>query len=94
MATSEITESSRIWNEDYWFPATGWWYRRHTVETKRTVGYTDYATAETAAGVAVGTGDGSRGKVATVNRDAPGLYSFTIETDTIGELTIYDPQPT
>jgi hypothetical protein len=88
MATSAINEGARIWKEDYWFPATGWWYRAHTVETVRTVGYTDYATAKTAAGSA------ARGVVATVNRDAPGLYSVTIETDTIGALTIYDPQPT
>ena len=88
MATSAINEGARVWKEDYWFPATGWWYREHSVETVRTVGYTDYATAKTAAGSA------ARGVVATVNRDAPGLYSVTIETDTIGALTIYDPQPT
>jgi len=88
MATSAINEGTIVWKEDYFFPATGWWYRTHTVETVRTVGYTDYATAVTAAGSA------TRGVVATVNRDAPGLYSVTIETDTIGELTIYDPQPT
>jgi hypothetical protein len=87
MATSEIVESSRIWRKDFFFPATGWWYQEHVVETKRTVGYTDYATALAAAGAQ------ARGRVATVNRDAPGLYSVSVETDTIGELTIYDPQP-
>lgn len=87
MATSTITENARIWREDYWYPDTGWWYKEHSVVTERTVGYTDYATALAAAG------SQARGKIATINRDAPGLYSITIETDTIGELTIYDPQP-
>jgi hypothetical protein len=88
MSTSAITESARVWRQDFFFPATGWWYIEHVVETVRTVGYTDYAAAKTAAGSA------ARGVVATVNRDAPGLYSVTVETDTQGPLTIYDPQPT
>ena len=87
MATSAITESARVWKQDFWFPATGWWYIAHSVETVRTVGYTDYATALAAAGSA------AHGVVATVNRDSPGLYSVTVETDTVGTLTQYSPQP-
>jgi hypothetical protein len=87
MATSAINEGARVWKEDFWFPTTGWWYIEHSVETVRTVGYTDYATALAAAGTA------ERGVVATVTRDAPNLYSVTIETDTEGQLTRYNPQP-
>lgn len=89
MSTDAISEGARVWKEDFWFPTTGWWYVQHAVETVRTVGYTDYATAKTAADLIT-----ARGAVATVNRDAPNLYSVTVETDTEGALTRYDPQPT
>jgi len=88
MATSAINENARVWNEDFFFPATGWWYRTHSVTTVRTVGFTDWETALAAAA------DNEQGVVSIVNRDAPGLYSVTIETDTLGPLTKYDPQPT
>jgi hypothetical protein len=90
MATSTITENGRVWRDDYFFPATGWWYKEHSTTVERTVGYTSEADVTTAAGLVAA----ARGKVVSWNRDAPGLYSLTVETDTIGTLTIYDPQPT
>ena len=86
MATAVKHGPARVWREDYWFPATGWWYIEHTVETEITVGYTDYATALAAAGAQ------ARGRVATVD-GGPAFWSVTVETDTIGALTIYNPQP-
>ena len=82
MATAAIGENGRVWRQRIWFPATGWWYWEHSVATVRTVGYTSQAAAETAAGEAAGAG-----VVATWQLDAPGLWSVTVETDTVGEMT-------
>jgi hypothetical protein len=90
MSTSTFKENGRTFPEDYFFPATGWWYRLHSISIERTVGYTSEAAVISAAeAISV-----DRGVVVSWNRDAPGLYSLTVETDTIGTLTIYDPQPT
>jgi hypothetical protein len=90
MATSTYKERGDVWLEDYFFPATGWWYKQHDISTERTVGYTSESDVITAAGLIAAI----RGKKVSWQRDAPGLYSLTVETDTIGALTIYDPQPT
>jgi hypothetical protein len=87
MATVTKNGPARVWREDWWFPATGWWYIEHTVETVITDGYTTYASALAAAG------SQARGRVATID-GGPCFWAVTVETDTIGELTIYDPQPT
>lgn len=90
MATSTFKENGRVWRDDYWFPATGWWYKEHKTSVERTVGYTSESDVITAAGAIAS----ARGTVVSWTRDSPGLYSLTVETDTIGALTIYDPQPT
>jgi hypothetical protein len=90
MATSTYKEQGEAWKEDFFFPATGWWYVLHEHSVERTVGYTTEAAAiSAAAAVTI-----ARGVKASWSRDNPGLYSVTVETDTKGPLTIYDPQPT
>ena len=88
MATAAIGENGKIWRQRFynWNPPSpyepGWWYYPHSVSTVRTVGYTSEASAISAAEAAAGAG-----VVANWNLDSPGLWSITVETDTVGELT-------
>lgn len=87
MSTATITTNGRVWEEHLWvFSSVGGVVshkkRTHSLSTQKTVGYTDAASAQSAAEAAAI----AEGVVATYQREGnANFYSVIIETDTLGD---------